>query len=123
MGSMLRRSFLAGLVGLVVTLWFNFKWRDQGAVFQVVQVDPQGSGMDWSGHTGMYVTGARRCCKNCTMIFGWMGAYREEMVGFCHEELKPLNSEAQDIYKSIENTLRLQGYSLPGSGAEFNLAG
>lgn len=109
---MVRRSFLAGLIGLVVTLWFDFKWRNKGAVFQVVKIDPQGSGMDWSGHLGLHVTEARRCCQNCTLIFGWLGAFRGDMVGFCHEELKPLNSEAHALYKSIGEALQLQGSKL-----------
>lgn len=44
--------------------------------FEVVHIDPEGSGLDYKGHLGKQFKGAR-CCKNCTVIFGDDGNFGE----------------------------------------------
>lgn len=62
------------------------------AMFKVVYVDPEGSGLDWSGHLGVEFEGYR-CCKNCTIIFGTDGNFGPFVIG----ELEPLNEQAIEV--------------------------
>lgn len=68
----------------------------QGAVFKVINIDPDGSGMGWSGHMGSMVKQARRCCKNCTIIVGDVKGF-PEAVGFTPKELESINDEARAL--------------------------
>lgn len=70
--------------------------------FKVIKIDPEGSGMDYSGHFGAIVTNAKRCCKNCTVIFGTVGK-NTDFGPFVPGELEPVNEEARAILKEIEN--------------------
>lgn len=71
------------------------------AQFKVIKIDPEGSGMDYAGHLGMIVTDAKRCCKNCSVIFGTMGE-RTDVGPFIPGELEALNEEAKQIMSEIE---------------------
>ncbi len=71
-----------------------------GAEFKVVRIDPEGSGMDYQGHLGATVTDAKRCCKNCTIIFGTCGS-NTDFGPFTVGELKPLNDEATRVLGEI----------------------
>lgn len=70
------------------------------AVFRVVKVDPEGSGLDWSGHLGSLVDHAARCCRRCTIVFGKIGGH--EIGPFVRGELEPVNLAAQKIWNEIE---------------------
>lgn len=85
------------------------------AEFKVIKVDPEGSGMEWSGHFGANIYNAKRCCLNCAVIFGSFvsGVCHDpnkpesadndpRPVGLVYGELEPLNEEAQEILKEIE---------------------
>lgn len=75
---------------------------DEGARFEVIYVDPQGSGMDWQGHLGRVVTRGRRCCENCSIIVATLGHPDNKWeVLFTRSELKPLNAEAEDVLAAI----------------------
>jgi len=71
------------------------------AEFKVIKIDPEGSGLDYSGHLGLKITKAKRCCKNCTIIFGEDGGH--EIGPFTRQELKPLNDAAKDIHNEIDS--------------------
>lgn len=70
------------------------------AEFRVVRVDPEGSGMDYSGHEGRTVTDARRCCVNCACIFGTIGK-NTSFGPFVPGELEALNDEAHALLSDI----------------------
>ena len=70
------------------------------AEFKVIKVDPEGSGVDFSGHLGMTISNAKRCCHNCTVIFGKTPSGME--IGpFIIGELQPLNEEANSIQNEV----------------------
>lgn len=70
------------------------------AAFKVIKEDHQGSGIDYSGHLGQTVTNARRCCKNCQVIFGTIGT--NTCFGpFILGELEPLNDAAKNLLDEI----------------------
>ena len=71
------------------------------AQFKVVKIDPDGSGLDFSGHLGRVVTDATRCCKNCSVIFGTIGSWTD-FGPFVMGELSPLNDEARAIEAEIQ---------------------
>ena len=72
------------------------------AEFMVVHIDPDGSGLDWDGHLGAIITQARRCCANCTCIWGVPKNYPGYDIGpFVPGELKPLNCAARKIQDEI----------------------
>lgn len=71
------------------------------AEFKVIKIDPDGSGMDYDGHLGMTVTNAKRCCENCTCIFGTIND-NKDFGPFIRGELEPLNDEAKQIVEVIE---------------------
>jgi len=78
------------------------------AQFEVIKVDPEGSGIDYSGHLGATITNAKRCCPRCTCIFGRIlsnGKVSDgEPIGpFIQGELRPLNESAIAIQKEIED--------------------
>ncbi len=64
------------------------------AKFKVILIDPEGSGMDYSGHRGLIVTNAKSCCANCNIIFGTINGIE---IGFTPKELMPLNKEAMEL--------------------------
>lgn len=66
------------------------------AEFKVINIDPEGSGMDWSNHLGTIFNG-RRCCKNYTIVFGTDGNFGPFVIG----ELEPLNYEAIEVMWDI----------------------
>lgn len=66
------------------------------AKFKVIKIDPEGSGIDWSGHLGKVFDG-KRCCKNCTIIFGSDGNFGPFVMG----ELEPLDDDAKAIMNEI----------------------
>jgi len=70
------------------------------AKFKVIKIDPEGSGMDWSGHLGAIVTDAFRCCENCTIIFGSIDDINN-FGPFIIGELEPLNEEAEKLLANI----------------------
>ena len=72
---------------------------DEGAVFRVIKVDPEGSGTDWVGHLGARITNAVRCCQNCTVIFGKWNDTSD--VTFIPGELLALNDKARAIMDEI----------------------
>lgn len=75
---------------------------DEGARFEVVKIDPEGSGMDWQGHLGRVITNAERCCENCLIIIGTLGHPANKWeVGFVPGELRPLNDAARVIEAEI----------------------
>ena len=80
-----------------------------GAEFEVVYIDPDGSGMDWSGHLGKLVRNAKRCCTNCTVIFGSLGD-NDQFGPFVPGELAPLNDEAENILNEINSFRMANGY-------------
>lgn len=100
-----RRSFLSTLVAGVLT-WIvsRLPWEPHGAVFKVVKIDPDCSGAEMSGHLGMYVYNAKRCCKNCTIIFASFKPGGDISNGpfFGHSELEPVNNSAREMFKVIE---------------------
>ncbi len=65
------------------------------AKFKVIKIDPNGSGIDWSGHLGMVFDGVR-CCKNCTVIFG-----PHDLGPFILGELESADDAAQEIMDEI----------------------
>lgn len=67
-----------------------------GAQFKVVKIDPEGSGIEWSGHLGSIIDNAKRCCENCSCI--WSGEYGPFITG----ELEPLNDEAKEMLEIIK---------------------
>lgn len=69
------------------------------AKFKVIKIDPEGSGLDFSGHLNFTVENAKRCCKNCTIIWGTIG--NTEVGPFVRGELEPLNEEAKQILEQI----------------------
>ncbi len=71
------------------------------AQFKVVKVDPEGSGVEYAGHLDMTVTGAKRCCSRCTVIFGTMGT-TQDVGPFVPGELEPLNDEAKALVREID---------------------
>jgi hypothetical protein len=81
---------------------------EPGGRFKVIKVDPEGSGIDWSGHLGKTIHGARRCCQRCTIIFGYLGHY--EIGPFVRGELEPLDDEARRTYDEIERFAKTQSY-------------
>ncbi len=71
------------------------------AEFKVIHIDPEGSGMDYAGHMGKTVYNAKRCCENCTVIFGDMSGLTD--VGpFLLNELEPTNEEALEVRREID---------------------
>lgn len=70
------------------------------AKFKVVNIDPDGSGMEHRGHFGMILTDAKRCCENCTIIFGTIGT-NTDFGPFVIGELEPLNDEALAIMDEV----------------------
>ena len=72
------------------------------AEFEVIKVDPEGSGMDFHGHLGKTLINAKRCCKNCQCIFGQIETI-EDFGPFINGELEPLNDEAKQILEEIKN--------------------
>lgn len=70
------------------------------ANFLVVKVDPEGSGLDYSGHLGKVLVNAKRCCENCTVIFGTIGSWTD-FGPFIQGELSPLNDEARAVEAEI----------------------
>ncbi len=102
---MKRRTFLGALLtGALVALASRLPWMRYGAVFRVTQVDPDGSGMDYSGHEGSYVYNAQRCCKNCTLIFAAFapGGDVDNGPEFCHGELTPINGAARRMMAEVK---------------------
>ena len=84
-----------------------------GAAFRVVRISPEGSGMDYADHLGLTVAEARRCCRNCTVIFGRIG--RTEGIGpFIPGELEPLNEPARLLQEEIEAFRRERGKEFTG---------
>jgi hypothetical protein len=87
------------------------------AEFCVVKVDPEGSGMDFSGHLGMVVKDANRCCPRCTVIFGTLvgeeGTY-PDAGPFVPGELSPLNDEAKEIVTEIDAFRDARGRAFTG---------
>lgn len=77
------------------------KFKMSNARFKVIKIDPEGSGEDYSGHLGMIVTDAARCCKNCTVIFGTMAGHIDAGP-FITGELRPLNKAARQVLKEIQ---------------------
>src|ERR1041384_8296693 len=86
------------------------------AEFKVIKVDPEGSGLDWGGHLGATIYHARRCCRNCSVIFGSFTSNRQDYdptqpesasndptpVGpFIPGELAPLNQAARDMIQEM----------------------
>jgi hypothetical protein len=74
----------------------------EGAVFRVKYIDPDCSGMDWRGHLGAIIVRAKRCCKNCTIVWGNTRGHYYEMGPFGENELEPINNEAREIAAEIE---------------------
>jgi hypothetical protein len=106
-----RRNFLGVLLGgLSMYIASRLPWNNYGAVFKVIHVDPEGSGMDWSGHLGSYVYNAKRCCKNCTVIFAAFspGGDVDNGPGFIGGELEPVNPAASRILADIRTTQGLR---------------
>lgn len=68
------------------------------ATFRVVKIDPEGSGVEWSGHLGSLVLDAHRCCGNCTLIFAGDGEFGPFVLG----ELEPLNEAAENLLAVIK---------------------
>lgn len=106
-----RRAFLSVfLYGVVITILSRLPWmRDRyGAVFRVVYVDPNGSGMDYAGHLGAYVYNAKRCCLNCQIIFAaWEpGGDVDNGPSFATRELRPINGAASRMFKDACAGLR-----------------
>lgn len=75
--------------------------NQNGAQFKVIKIDPEGSGMDYFGHLGVIVTNAKRCCKNCVVIFGTVGT-NTSFGPFIPGELEPLNEEGKLIQQEIK---------------------
>lgn len=73
-----------------------------GAEFKVVWVDRKCSGFDYGGHLGTKVYNARRCCKNCSIIYGDSKNIQGEFGPFSLDELEPLNEEARAIKNELE---------------------
>lgn len=71
------------------------------AHFKVIKIDPEGSGVDYDGHLGKIVIDAKRCCNNCTVIFGTIGL-NTDFGPFITGELEPLNEEATEIIREIQ---------------------
>lgn len=105
-----RRFLLAFLSGLLVYAASRLPWSKSGAVFKVTYVDPDGSGMDYHSHLGSYVYNAKRCCKNCEMIFAaWEpGGDVDNGPGFVEGELTPVNNEAKRVVAEIESAKELR---------------
>lgn len=105
-----RRSFLLALASSAfVFLVSRLPGNRYGAVFRVSYVDPEVSGADFRNHLGMYVYNARRCCKNCQIIFGAFTPGGETEFGpFGNSELTPINAQAERILAEIKasNTFR-----------------
>lgn len=81
--------------------------EEMGARFEVVSIDPEGSGMDWLGHLGRVVTRGQRCCENCSIIIATLGHPDNKWeVGFTTRELRPLNAEAQTVLDEIADFKR-----------------
>jgi hypothetical protein len=107
---MKRRGIIQGFLYTSLALVFPRLVRgserpEDGAVFRVVYVDPDGSGADLRGHLGRLVTNAERCCENCTMIFGTLSKRKDGSpyeAGFVRGELIPLNKQAMRIHGEIE---------------------
>lgn len=103
---MLNRRGLLGamLYGTAVYVVSWLPWCSHGAVFKVTWVDPDGSGMDYSGHLGLYVYNAKRCCQHCTIIFAaWTpGGEVDDGPCFGHRELTPVNPAAKRIMAEID---------------------
>jgi len=107
-----RRSFLAAiLAGIAAHVVSRLPWYPHGAVFKVTWVDPDCSGLDYSGHLGAYVYNAKACCLNCTMIFAaWKpGGDVDNGPCFGHRELTPVNRAARRIYDEIERRQKIMG--------------
>ena len=66
--------------------------------FKVIKIDPNGSGMDYSGHLGHTVK-ATRCCDNCTCLFGEDGKFGPFIPG----ELEPLDERAHKILRNMKD--------------------
>lgn len=90
----------------------NLNKPELGAVFKVIKVDTEGSGMDFYGHLGHVVFQAKRCCKNCSCIFGivrrsvrtshiFTCANELKFGPFIPGELKALNKAAREIENAI----------------------
>ena len=78
-----------------------------GAEFKVIKIDPDGSGTDFAGHLGYTVRDAKRCCKNCSCIWGIIGD-NSEIGPFVMGELSPLNKEAEAVLFEIRQFLAEQ---------------
>jgi hypothetical protein len=115
-----RRNFLSATVtGITVYIVSRLPWHPHGAVFKVTWVDPECSGADYSGHLGHYVYNAKRCCRNCTMVFAaWApGGDVENGPGFGHRELTPVNGPA----KRIARVVALRNRSMSRGSQDFAL--
>ncbi len=101
---MKRRRFLRGaMYDAFIFVASRLPRHKYGPVFRVRYVDPQGSGMDFSGHLGAYIYNAKRCCLNCETLFGAFrpGGDVENGPQFIHHELKPVNPEASQLLDEI----------------------
>jgi hypothetical protein len=119
-----RRSFLSAvLAGVSTYIVSRLPWEPYGAVFKVVKVDPDCSGMELSGHLGMYVYNAKRCCKNCTIIFGAFvpGGDISDGPFFSYSELEPINQPAKEIVEAITE-MELKRSKWVGSTESFYMA-
>jgi hypothetical protein len=112
MNAMNRRSFLtAALSAAALYVTSRLPWSPHGAVFRVVRVDPDGSGMEYSGHLGRVVYNAERCCKNCQVIFAaWRpGGDVANGPSFVDSELQAVSPAARRMLEEIEAVKRLRG--------------
>ena len=115
-----RRGFLLfTLSGLI--LWFvsRLPWSPYGAVFRITCPDPDIVD-DWTHTAGDVVYNAKRCCKNCQLIFAaWLPCGDVDVdngPSFVHWELTPMNRPARRLMASIEASIANQGT------AKFSLA-
>ena len=68
---------------------------NEDALFEVIEIDPQGSGMDWTIPIGSKVERAVGCCPHCTIIVGYVD---NDQVLFTPQELRPLNDAAEELW-------------------------
>ena len=81
------------------------------AEFKVIKIDPEGSGADYQNHLGLVVTNAKRCCKNCAVIFGTIGD-NHDFGPFIPGELEPINEEAKLIQSEIDKEEFIRKFSI-----------
>lgn len=82
------------------------------AQFKVIKIDPDGSGIDYSGHLNAVIDNAKRCCVRCTIIFGQIKGH--EIGPFVRGELEPLNDEARKVHDEIEEFSNSRGAQMVG---------